>query len=107
MDVLINLLEQHGLGVALSAAIGCVAWYLLRYITCGHKEDRRIWKETLDAQQLLIMNHLSHLDRSNIEISQAVSQHDKNAERNSAAIVKAIESQTAVFKALYETPSRR
>jgi hypothetical protein len=105
--MLVRVLEQHGLGVAIAAAIGFVAWYLLRHLMSNHKEDRKTWKESLDAQQVLITNHLTHLDKSNAIICQSIERHDQSSKHNSEAIVKAIESQTEVLRVLHEAPPRR
>ena len=104
MDLLMKILEQHGLGVALAAVVGAVCWRLLKHILSSHGEDRKVWKETLDTQQQLVMNHMTHLNQSNSEMTQALAQHDKNSENNTGAIVKAIETQTQVLKAYQETP---
>jgi uncharacterized protein HemX len=107
LEPLINILEKHGLGVALAAGVGCVAWYLLRYIMNSHKEDRKTWRENIEMQHNLVTNHLSHLEQSNALICKSLEQHDKNSEKNTQQIVSAIESQTKVFKALYEMPGGR
>lgn len=104
MDLLLKILEQHGIGVALSVVIGIVCWRLLKHILSSHGEDRKVWKGTLDIQQQLVMNHITHLNQSNIEMAKFLEQHDKNSEKNANAIVKAIETQTQVLKAYNETP---
>jgi hypothetical protein len=104
MDLLMKILEQHGLGVALAAVVGYGFWRLVKYILNSHGEDRKVWKEALDMQQQLVMNHITHLNQSNAEIIQTLEQHDKNSENNASAIVKAIEAQTQVLKAYHETP---
>ena len=102
MDTLVKILEEHGLGVAMAVAIGAVCWFLLRNIMGNYKEDRMIWKETLDGQQKLVMNHMTHLQQAQNDVCGSLEQHDKNAERNASEICKAIETQTMVLKAFNE-----
>lgn len=98
MDLLLKILEQHGIGVALAIGVGLVAWRLLVYILHSHKEDRKVWKETLDSQQKLVMNHMTHLEQSNHDVIKGLETHGDNARRDTAEIVKAIETQTQMFK---------
>ena len=98
MDLLVNILEQHGVGVALAAAIGFVAWRLFKHVISNHKEDRKIWKETLDSQQKLVMNHMTHLEASNTDVAKGLEVHVENSKRDTAEIVKAIETQTKMIQ---------
>lgn len=103
MDILFKVLEQHGLGVVLAVATGAVCWFLLRSLISNHKEDRTTWKSTLDAQQILINNHINHLTDSHKDMVILIRQHDNNSKRNSDDIVKAIEGQTSVLKTMFNS----
>jgi negative regulator of sigma E activity len=102
MEPLVTILEQHGLGVAMAVAVCLVAWFLLRHIINAQKEDRKIWHETLQKQQLLIENHLTHLTASSESTLQMLQHHDENSGKNSDNIVRAIDAQTNLMRAYFE-----
>jgi negative regulator of sigma E activity len=104
MEAWYRVLEQHGIGVTIAVGVSLVAWFLLRHIINNHKDDRKAWQDSLSSQQNMTMNHLTHLNAASESMCQLLQQHDKNSQRNSDDVVRAIDAQTNLLKALYDKP---
>jgi|SRR5688572_7690006 len=110
METLIKLAGEYGLGVVLAIGIFTIMFWLLRRVMRHFEDSLKVFKEQLVIKDTQINNHINHLTeesknqhteiaKQGIRIDNFGRQLDKVGDR----IVEAIENQTELMKALWQS----